>query len=229
MSQFDQDQKEFWNEHTNLRPYDHPIVRAFAQQRVALIGELLGNSVINRAFEVGCGDGFGTYYMRQLVPDIYGCDNSLLMLQQNPIDKNLLCQADAYALPYADSSFDLVYCWELLHHIHDPMPVVREMARVSRNYILIFEPNCFNPAQFLFGLLMPSERGSLRCTPWYLKRLLTQAELKQVRALTGGCFTPNRTLEWLYRLLRWMPYKWPLIGVSNIALGEVVRRPVVVV
>lgn len=221
MSQFDSQQKQFWGEHTNLRPYDHPIVQAFARQRVRLIREMLAGSQIQSALEVGCGDGFGMYYVRQLVCRIYGCDISFVMLRNNPMPKHYLCQADAYRLPYRDASFDLVYCWELLHHVHDPLQVVKDMARVSHRYVLIFEPNSLNVAQALFGVLMPSERGTLRFTPWYVNRLLVQAGLHPVRTLTGGCFTPNRTPKWLFKILKELPYEWPLVGVSNITLAEV--------
>lgn len=41
MTGFDQSQKEFWSENTNLRAYDHPVVEAFAHQRVVFIQGLL--------------------------------------------------------------------------------------------------------------------------------------------------------------------------------------------
>jgi len=142
MSPFDTEQKQFWGEHTNLRPYDHPIVQAFARQRVTLIQEMLVGSRLQSALEVGCGDGFGMHYMQPLVSDLYGCDLSFVMLRNNPMRKDCLYQADAYRLPYGNRRFDLVYCWELLHHIHDPLQVLKDMARVSRQYVLVFEPNC---------------------------------------------------------------------------------------
>ena len=37
--------------------------------------------------------------------------------------------ADAFTLPFPDKTFDLVYGWEVLHHIVDPTVVVAEMAR----------------------------------------------------------------------------------------------------
>jgi len=219
-SAFDDDQKEFWRTHTNMRPYNHPIVQIFAQQRIELIKELLAHTTIESVLDVGCGDGFGMHYMQQLTPRTYGCDYSFAMLLKNPVERNFLCRADAYTLPYADASFHLVNCWELLHHIDNPLYVVKEMARVSRKYILIFEPNCFNPAMALFGFVTSSERRSLRFTPWYLEHLLLQAGLHPLRILTAGCFTPNRTPEWLFKILRRMPYKWPLLGVSNVALAS---------
>ncbi len=41
-------------------------------------------------------------------------------------------QADAEHLPFADESFDLVYCVATLHHALDLRQMVRELARVAR-------------------------------------------------------------------------------------------------
>lgn len=221
MTHFDQLQKEFWAENTNLRPYNHPVVQAFARQRVDFLRGLLGGAGLRSALEVGCGDGFGTFYMRDLVQPVYGCDISLAMLRSNPVGRQFLAQADIYSLPYPARSFDLVYCWEVLHHVRDPLRAVREMARVSRRFVLLFEPNSFNPPMALFGLLAPSEIGLLRFTPWYLGRLLRRAGAVRLRAFTVGCLTPNRTPEALARFLLRLPYRWPLIGITNAALAEV--------
>lgn len=222
MSNFDKLQEDFWNENTNLRSYDHPVVRTFASQRIAFIKELIGNSSIRSCLEVGCGDGFGMYYMQELTHQIFGCDLSLTMLKKNPIKKTHLSQANIYDLPYKDKSIDLVYCWEVLHHIREPIIAVREMKRVSRKIVLIFEPNSFNLPMAIFGLLGPSEIGLLRFSPWYLRRLLLQVGFSDIIACTVGCFTPNRTPMWLANLLVKLPFRWPLIGLYNVAIGKIV-------
>lgn len=42
-------------------------------------------------------------------------------------------QGDAHELPFADGSFDLVYCRYLVEHVADPMRVLAEMRRVTRS------------------------------------------------------------------------------------------------
>jgi hypothetical protein len=54
MAHFDESQKEFWDENTNLRPYDHPVMQAFANQRVDFIRGLLGGAGIRSALEEVC-------------------------------------------------------------------------------------------------------------------------------------------------------------------------------
>jgi SAM-dependent methyltransferase len=46
---------------------------------------------------------------------------------------------DARALPFADDSFDLVTCSQLLHHFEDPEAtlIIREMTRVARRLVVI--------------------------------------------------------------------------------------------
>jgi SAM-dependent methyltransferase len=46
---------------------------------------------------------------------------------------------DARALPFADDSFDLVTCSQVLHHFEDPEAavIIREMTRVARRLVVI--------------------------------------------------------------------------------------------
>ena len=158
-------------------------------------------------------------HMQGLARVIHGCDKSPAMLAANPADKCLLKQCDAYALPYADAQFELVYCWEFLHHIGDPRKVVGEMTRVASKAVLLCEPNCLNPAMALFGILRSEERGLLRFTPSYTRKLLRAAGLRNIRCMTVGWFTPNRTPEWLAAAFVRLPYRVPVVGMYTMVLG----------
>ena len=52
-----------------------------------------------------------------------------------------LVAGDGARLPFAPNSFDLVASAQMLHHIHDPLPILREMRRVagSRGRVLIVD------------------------------------------------------------------------------------------
>jgi len=84
---FDRRQATYWASTTNVRRYDHPVVEAFARQRVRYIARLLRSLDLASALDVGCGDGFGMHYMQEIVATVNGCDRSAKMLAANPADR----------------------------------------------------------------------------------------------------------------------------------------------
>jgi SAM-dependent methyltransferase len=219
-SAFDERQKAHWAARTNLRAYDHPVVRLFGEQRAREISRLLGEWRPESALDVGCGDGFGMQAMATRVRGvIHGCDRSQRMLEANPAPASELTCCDAYDLPFENGSFDLVYCWELLHHLAEPDRAVREMARVASRGVLICEPNRLNPAMAVFGLAYPSERGTLRFDAGKVRRLLEGQGLDDPVCETGAWFTPNRTPQRLAELLVRLPYRVPALGLYVIGVG----------
>jgi ubiquinone/menaquinone biosynthesis C-methylase UbiE len=215
----DSKQKVYWEKDHSFRTYDHPVVQFFAQQRVRYLQQHLDFSQIKSALDVGCGDGFSTYYMQAHIPTIFGVDRSNQMLSRHPLKAaGKVAIVDGFTLPFPDNSFDLVYGWEVLHHISDPVAVIREMARVSGRYVLVAEPNRYNPAQFLFALWDPEHRWVLRYSLGYMSGLFTRAQLRVEHRGPGGWIFPNVTPPWLLLFLRRLPYAWPL-GISNWVLG----------
>lgn len=214
-------QAEYWESYSKYREYDHPIVRFFAEQRIAFIRRHLDLATIRSALDVGCGNGFSTYYMRQHVPEVWAVDRSEHMLSRHPLRHEGRVRAgDALHLPFEDGAFDLVYAWEVLHHIAEPLQAVREMARASRRYVLVAEPNPLNPAQFAFALYDPEHRWVLRYTKRYMRGLFEQAGLRVLMCCTGGWIFPNMTPAFLMPVLRRLPYRFPLLGISNWVLAS---------
>lgn len=220
----DQQQVIYWDkDDKKYRDYDHPVVRFFALQRIQYIHQWLELRTIKNALDVGCGNGFSTHYLSRYIPEICAIDRSQKMLRQHPMKTSgKIGIADAFKLPFADNSFDLVYGWEVLHHMSDPSLAVAEMARVSRKYVLTAEPNRYNPAQFAFALIHREHQWVLRYTLSYMRCLFESANLKIEHAGSGGWLFPNITPVWLLSLLKNVPYQIPVIGISNWVLG---RKP----
>lgn len=216
---FDKHQTTYWGDHVNLRRYDHPVVRSFAESRVTHIAQLIANKNFETCLDVGCGDGFGMIYMRSIIAIVYGCDRSERMLRTNPVDRRWIAQADAYHLPYKDEQFDVVYCWEVLHHVAMPNAIVAEMSRVAKKAVVLCEPNAFNPAMALFGMLNKEERGLLRFNKYYLLRLLLGSGLQCCRCHTIEWYTPNQTPLWFSKMTSLLPYTVPFVGMYAIAIG----------
>lgn len=207
----------FEGEVAHHRPASHPVVEGFARQRWSYLETLMDLASVESALDVGCGSGFSTLYAPEHLKTV-GCDQSLTMLSQTR-RRNSLC-ASALELPFGSESFDLVYCWELLHHVEEPHRALAEMARVSRRYVVFLEPNPLNLAQFLFSLYDPEHRWVLRYGTNYVRRQVETVGLRVVRHVRGGLIFPNKTPGWLFPLLSRLPYRIPFIGISHVVIAE---------
>src|SRR6516225_6154982 len=134
----DTSQRPFWETGGCYRDPEHPVVEIFARQRIR---HLVASGILDgvgSVLDVGAGSGFSSaFYPRHI--GVVACDGALGMLAANPVPRRVLCAADA--LPFPDRSFDAVTCWELLHHLDQPVAAVREMLRVAGRRVIIFEPN----------------------------------------------------------------------------------------
>lgn len=88
-----------------------------------------------RVLEIGCGTGcdllqFAKHGARAVGIDI--TPEHLRLARERVGSQAAVGQAEATALPFADSSFDYVYSHGVLHHIDRPRLVVDEIFRVLR-------------------------------------------------------------------------------------------------
>lgn len=78
---------------------------------------------------------------------------ALLWGRDNAIHTAPLANLDIHRLPFPDDHFPLVICLEVLEHLPDSRVGLRELARVSSDYILLSVPHepFFRGANFLRG------------------------------------------------------------------------------
>lgn len=191
-------QEQYWRR-TRYLDGDHPVSQAFAQPKIAYIQRYMNLSSA-RILDVGCGKGIFTRPFATLAPFVVGVDTSEFMLKSNPHSNLLCCKAEA--LPFQSGAFDVAFLSNLLHHVNDPAPVVKELARVSRKYVVLIEPNCLNPLMFCFSLLVKEERGVQRSSKRFLIQLLEQERLKILRCCAMGMISQNNTPQFLIPLLK---------------------------
>ncbi len=114
-----------------------------------------------------------------------------------------LIRADALRMPLRDGSFDVVFHQGLLEHFRDPMPLLRESARVAspRGLLAVDVPQTFHYYTLAKKLLIALDRWfagwETQFTPAQLERLVAATGLR-LRRTYGDWMVPGL---W-YRALR---------------------------
>jgi SAM-dependent methyltransferase len=215
-----QDQKRHWEGVRERRSPFHPVVAAFRDPKLGFVIASLPPSECQRSLlEVGAGNGFFSVALE--VPFALTClDFSQNMLRLCPVRRAAKVVGDAVRLPFSDGSFDVTCCTNLLHHLESPLQAVRELARVARRQVVVVEPNIQNPLMLAFGLLRREERGSLKFSSRYVRRLGQAAGLRLRSYAAQGSVVPNRTPLWLLPLLARLDGRSPL-GFYHVAVFDV--------
>lgn len=132
--------------HTQKYTAKNPAIRWLTERWLArldaTVGTLAEDSRPRRPLEVGAGEGviserlhgrFGSCVSLDLPDDVL---REEWRTRPGPHYLN----GDAQRLPFADDSFDLVVCVEVLEHLVDPERGLRELARVGTRHLLLSVP-----------------------------------------------------------------------------------------
>jgi SAM-dependent methyltransferase len=197
------------------RGADDPVVAAYADPKLDFIRKHV--PLNGRILDVGCGNGVFTGRLARDGGDVVGLDFSHHLLAENH-HASLAC-GDVAALPFGDSTFDVVFEANVLHHVRDRLAVIRQMARVSRRYIVLLEPNRYNPLMFGFSLVVPAERGGLKSSLRRLHHELQEAGACVTASIVTGMISQNNTPRALVPLLQRFdrPIAW---GEYLVAIAE---------
>jgi len=102
-----------------------------------------------RILDFGCGSGRTLKMFRNLgYENSVGVDvspNSMKLCEKNgfKIGKDVFLVKEK-GTEFKDKEFDLVFADGVLEHFEDFTPIAKEMCRLSKNYILITQPNHFS-------------------------------------------------------------------------------------
>jgi len=188
---------EYFEQVAYRDPMD-PVVGAYADPKVRFIQEYV--PLTGRILDVGCGNGIFTLRFAKAGGTVAGLDYSRHLLAQNSHPR--LIRGDAMALPFPGQSFDVVFEANVLHHVRSREQVIREMARTTRRYVVLVEPNRNNPVMLALGLAVAEERGVLKSCMARLENEAMRCGLRVSQSLTTGMISQNNTPAMLVPLLR---------------------------
>ncbi len=176
-----------------------------------LVREVLAEGPVagRRVLEVGAGSG------RDLL-DLAAAGATGIVLDYSPASLELvrrqarerglpvlLVQADALHMPFRDGALDVVFHQGLLEHFRDPLPLLRENARVAARggRVIVDVPQTFHLYTLMKQALIAADRWfagwETQFTPGQLERLLASTGLV-VRRSYGEWMVPGL---W-YRVVR---------------------------
>jgi ubiquinone/menaquinone biosynthesis C-methylase UbiE len=132
---------QLFEDHQRQMYFGSPWSRYWHETRLNHVIEIARNISFNSLLDAGCAEGF---YIKILTahlktPTAVGLDiaKGYLHKAKMKVPNSQFVLGDAHNLPFKDNAFDLVLCSELLEHTLDPGRVLRELLRVSSNYVLI--------------------------------------------------------------------------------------------
>lgn len=101
-----------------------------------------------KVLDVGSGLGYGMAILSVKASEVNGIDVDMKAVKyarkeyigNNPKIQNVQ-KYDGYKMPFADNSFDVITCIDVLEHVEDYHRFLDELLRISKGYVLISTPN----------------------------------------------------------------------------------------
>jgi ubiquinone/menaquinone biosynthesis C-methylase UbiE len=132
-----------YRKHTAANPVQRALIDRFHRKIVAEVVALSPQAFL----DAGCGEGFVARRIIDAAPGVSltGCDVSPAALEiaaeVNP--EATFVTGSVVDLPFPDSSFDVVGCFEVLEHLPGDLPrrALSELARVARRAVVLSVPH----------------------------------------------------------------------------------------
>lgn len=136
--------------------------------RLQLVVRMVESVSFKSCLDVGCAEGYCLKILRRLVKDTAAGDPWVVGLDvaRNYVVKakekergDALVVGDIHRLPLRENMFDFVLCSEVLEHVLDSELAFKELARVSRENVLVTlaGENIFHYIASKIGLVRPKD------------------------------------------------------------------------
>lgn len=176
----------------------NPIARLLVAGFLDAVTELfvLAHPRGKTVLEVGCGEGklANRLFRNAPTPGRYlATDVSLERLAPELDPRIGSAVASAYELPFANESFDIVVCCEVLEHLDAPTRGLAELARVARERVLISTPQ--EPVWRAMNMARGKYLRELGNTPGHIQHF-SRGELEQLAATQLHIHAMRTPLPW---------------------------------
>ena len=154
-------------------PIGKGLVSGFFREIRDIVSDLEYSTVL----DVGCGEGNLLSYLGG--PDdgrrysAVDYDEAEVAKARVNIPFCTLATASIYSLPFADASFDMVFCTEVLEHIERPEEGMRELQRVASRYVVLSVPR--EPLWRIFNMARLHYLKDMGNTPGHINHWSTRS------------------------------------------------------
>jgi len=166
-----------------------------------LLKDIPSENQITNSLEIGCGEGFSTKRLRNLLPNSINIEASEYVAAQipnaqkrNPLIK--ITEESVYQLKRNDTSFDLVFLLEVLEHLDYPKLALKEIKRISSSegYLILGVPR--EPVWRVLNMFRFKYLKSFGNTPGHLNHWSTTGLVKFIEQNYGPVLAVETPLPW---------------------------------
>ncbi|PWK54398.1 class I SAM-dependent methyltransferase [Pleionea mediterranea] len=191
-------QENFKKKYTESGMIGQYLIRSFYQA----VGSVTQPENNNEILEVGCGHGYSTSNIQAFYPDskIKACDidNGLLKDAKSRCPDVEFINSSIYNLPFKNNAFKTVFCLEVLEHLEFPDLALKELKRVSSNYLICSVPR--EPLWCVLNLCRLKYASKLGNTPGHINHWSSYG-FKKLLGTYGKVVCVKQPIPWTVILL----------------------------
>jgi ubiquinone/menaquinone biosynthesis C-methylase UbiE len=208
---------DFWDEKVTSEgdyPYWTPkLNKAVAHQLNRVVETIfkafskIPNKKKKTLLDAGSGTGVDTIKYSKLFKKVVGVDaapNAIKTAKKRYKSKKCVFKvADVTKLPFKDKEFDVSLLSGVIHHLYKPEKCLKELKRVTKDDIVIVEPNGLNFIRKLKEIFVYEDKREERSyTSSQLKKLFAKSGLDKNVEFTYINFIPLETPNFLLPIMK---------------------------
>lgn len=159
------------------------------------------NQANTTAIEIGCGEGFSTEKIRQMLPSQIKLSASEYVAQlvpkaQKKNPKVNIIQESVYDLKHDDNTFDIVFLLEVLEHLDYPNQALEEIKRIIKpgGYLIVGVPR--EPIWRILNMSRAKYLKDFGNTPGHLNHWSSRGLIDVVEKNFGKVIKHKKPLPW---------------------------------